>query len=97
MLSGTDEPECLQRHRLILAGNLGVVGGADATTPIPVAILSAADDAPDRRATKAPAHATIHSAVTAAAAGRERFVIATQTDVGACGALDRANSTALNC
>ena len=97
MLSGTDEPECLQRKRSIPAGNLGVVGGADATTPMPVAILSAADDAPDRRATKAPAHATIHSAVTgAAAAGRERFVTATQTDVGACGALDRANSTALN-
>jgi hypothetical protein len=97
MLSGTDEPECLQRQRLIQAGNLGVVGGADATTPTPVAILSAADNAPDRRATKALAHATIHSAVTgAAAAGRERFVTATQIDVGACGATDRANSTALN-
>jgi hypothetical protein len=93
MLSGTDEPECLQRQRSIPADNLGVVGGADGTTPMPVAILSAADDAPDRRATKAPAHATIHSAVTA---GRERFVTATQTDVGACGATDRANSTALN-
>jgi len=97
MLSGTDEPECLQGQRLIPAGNLGVVGGADASTPMPVAILSAADDAPDRRATKAPAHATIHSAVTGAAAvGRERFATAAQTDVGASGATDRANSTALN-
>jgi hypothetical protein len=89
MLSGIDEPECPQPRRVISSGIVGAV------TPMPVA--ACADDAPDRRATKALAHATIHSAVTgAAAAGRERFVTATQTDVGACVATDRANSTALN-
>jgi hypothetical protein len=71
MLSGTDEPECRQRQRAILASSVGVMGGADATTPTPVAIRTS-DDAPDRQATKALAHATIHPAVIGAATtGRE--------------------------
>jgi hypothetical protein len=72
MLSGTDEPECHQRQRLIPAGNLGLKAGVDATTAVPVAIQTSADDAPDRQATKALAHATIHPAVIGAATtGRE--------------------------
>jgi hypothetical protein len=67
MLSGTDEPECRRRQRAILASNVGAMGGADATTQTPVAILTSADDAPDRQATKALAHATIHPAVIGAA------------------------------
>ena len=68
MLSGTDEPECRQRRRAILASSVGVMGGADATTPTPVAIRTS----PDRQATKALAHATIHPAVIGAATtGRE--------------------------
>ena len=71
MLSGTDEPECRQRRRAILASSVGVMGGADATTPTPVAIRTS-DDALDRQATKALAHATIHPAVIGAATtGRE--------------------------
>jgi hypothetical protein len=72
MLSGTDEPECRQRQRLIPAGNLGLKAGVDATTAVPVDIQTSADDAPDRQATKALAHATIHPAVIGAATtGRE--------------------------
>ena len=72
MLSGSDEPECHQRQRLIPAGNLGLKAGVDATTAVPVAIQTSADDAPDRQATKALAHATIHPAVIGAATtGRE--------------------------
>jgi hypothetical protein len=72
MLSGTDEPECRRRPRLIPAGNLGLKAGVDATTAVPVAIQISADDAPDRQATKALAHATIHPAVIGAATtGRE--------------------------
>jgi hypothetical protein len=72
MLSGTDEPACHQRQRLIPAGNLGLKTGVDATTAVPVAIQTSADDAPDRQATKALAHATIHPAVIGAATtGRE--------------------------
>jgi len=97
MLSGTDEPDCRQRQRAILASNVGVMGGADATTAVPVAIQTSADDAPDWQATKALAHATIHPAVTGAAtAGRELFVTATQTSVGAYRATDWANSIAVN-
>jgi hypothetical protein len=48
------------------------MGGADATTAVPVAIQTSADDAPDWQATKALAHATIHPAVIGAATtGRE--------------------------
>jgi hypothetical protein len=72
MLSGTDEPECRPRQRLIPTGNLGLKAGVDATTAVPVAIQTSADDAPDRQATKALAHATIHPAVIGAATtGRE--------------------------
>jgi hypothetical protein len=96
MLSGTDEPECRQRQRTILSGNAGAVGGADATAPTPVAFVTPADDAPDRQATKVLGHATIHLAVTGASpAGRELFVTAKQTNVGAH-AIDRANSIALH-
>ena len=52
--------------------NVGVLGGADATAAVPVAIQTSADDAPDRQATKALTHATIHPAVIGAATtGRE--------------------------
>jgi hypothetical protein len=66
MLSGTDEPECRQRQRLISPCHFGLKAGVDATTPAPVAIQSSADDAPDRQATKALAHATIQPAVNGA-------------------------------
>jgi hypothetical protein len=66
MLSGTDEPECRQRQRLIPACHIGLKAGVDATTPAPAAIQSSADDAPDRQATKALAHATIQPAVNGA-------------------------------
>jgi hypothetical protein len=68
MLSGTDEPECRHRQRLIPACDFGLKAGVDAG----VAIQTSADDAPDRQATKALAHATIHPAVIGAATtGRE--------------------------
>jgi hypothetical protein len=68
MLSGTDEPECRLRQRLIPACRLGPKAGVDAR----VAIQSSTDDAPDRHATKALAHATIQPAVNGAATtGRE--------------------------
>jgi len=68
MLSGTEEPECRQRQRLIPARQLGLKAGVDGR----VAIQSSADDAPDRQATKALAHATIQLAVNGAATtGRE--------------------------
>ena len=63
MLSGTDEPECRQRQRLLPACHFGLKAGVDATTPAPVAIQTLADDAPDRQATKALAHATIQPTV----------------------------------
>jgi hypothetical protein len=66
-LSGTDEPECRPRQRLIPACHLGLKADADATNPEPVAIQTSADDAPDRQATKALAHATIQRAVNGAA------------------------------
>jgi len=72
MLSGTDESECRQRQRLIPACHLGLKAGVDATNPQPVAIQSSADDAPDREATKALAHATIQPGINGAATtGRE--------------------------
>jgi hypothetical protein len=68
MLSGTDEPECRHRQRLIPACDFGLKAGVDAG----VAIQSSADDAPDRQATKALAHATIQPAVNGASTtGRE--------------------------
>jgi hypothetical protein len=66
MLSGTDEPECRQRLRINLLGTVGTIDGADATAVAPVAIRTSADDAPDRQATKALAHATIQPAVNGA-------------------------------
>jgi hypothetical protein len=63
MLSGTDEPECRQRQRLIPACHFGPKAGVDARA----AIQGSADDAPDRQATKALAHATIQPAVNGAA------------------------------
>jgi hypothetical protein len=62
MLSGTDEPEFRQRQRLIPACDFGLKAGVDGR----VAIQSSADDAPDRQATKALAHATIQPAVNGA-------------------------------
>lgn len=68
MLSGTGEPECRQRQRLIPARHLGQKAGVDAR----VAIQSSADDAPDRQAIKALAHANIQPAVNGAVTtGRE--------------------------
>ena len=97
MVSEAGEPECLQRQPMILPGIVGAVSGANATVVMPAAILASADDAPSREATKALAHATIHSAVTGAAtAGRKLFVTATQTSVGAYRATDWANSIAVN-
>ena len=97
MLSGTVKPECPQRHRMILSGVVSAVDGADATSPTPPAILSSADDAPDREATKAVAHATIHPAVNGVAtAGRELFVNARQSSLGAYGATNWPNSIAAN-
>jgi hypothetical protein len=97
MLSGTSEPECPRRQRTISRGIIRAVGRADAATRTPPAVLTSANDAPDGRATKTVSHATIHPSVDGAAeARRGLFVSATQTDVGASGATDRANPTALN-
>jgi hypothetical protein len=97
MVSEADEPECLQRQPLILLDIVDAVSRANATVVMPAAILASADDAPGLEATKALAHATIHPAVTGAAtAGRELFVTATRTSVGAYRATDWANSIALN-
>ena len=97
MFSGTDEPECRQRQRAILASNIAVMGGADATTAVPVAIQTSADDAPDWQATKALAHATIHAiALGAAPVGRAPLPAATQTSGETKGATDWANSIAVN-
>jgi hypothetical protein len=63
MLSGTVEAECRWRRRVILLGN----AGADAIAATSVVISSWADDAPNRRATKALAHATIQPAIYGAA------------------------------
>jgi hypothetical protein len=97
MVSEAGEPECLQRQPMILLGIVGVVSGANATGVMPAAILASADDAPGLEATKALAHATIHPAVTGAAtAGRELFVTAARTSVGAYRATDWADSIAVN-
>ena len=97
MVSEAGEPECPQWQAVILPRIVGAVSGANATSVMPPAILASADDAPGREATKALAHATIHPAVTGAAtAGRELFVTATRTSVGAYRATDWANSIAAN-
>jgi hypothetical protein len=97
MVSEAGDPECVPRQPMILPGIVGVLSGANATVVMPAATLVAAYDAPGREATKALAHATIHPAVTGAAtAGRELFVTATQTSVGAYRATDWANSIAVN-
>lgn len=78
---------------MILPGIVGAVSGVNMN----VAMLASADDAPDPEATKAVARATIHPAVTGTAtAGRELFVTAAQTSVGPSGAIDWANSIAVN-
>jgi hypothetical protein len=97
MVSEAGEPECLQRQAVIFPGVVGAASGANATVVMPRAMLASADDAPGREATKALAHATIHPAVTGAAtAGRELFVTATRTSVGASDAIDWANSIPVN-
>jgi hypothetical protein len=88
MLSGTVEPECRRRRRMILLGNAG------ADTAAPVAVLSSADNAPDRQATKALAQATIHPPVDGSATtGRQLFVTATDH---CWSVLDWAHSIAVN-
>jgi hypothetical protein len=72
MLSRTDEPECRRRQCLIPARHRDIKNGVDAITAEPAVIETSADDAPDRQATKALAHATIHSAINGpATTGRE--------------------------
>lgn len=97
MVSEAGEPECPQWQAVILPRIVGAASGANATVVMPPAILASADDAPGQEATKPLADATIHPAVTGAAtAGRELFVTATRTSVGACRATDWANSIAVN-
>ena len=97
MFSGTAEPECPQRHCIILPEIVGAVGAAAEATPTPAAIPASADDAPDRGTTKDVTRATIHLVVNGATtAGRELSVTATPTSVGACDASDWANSIAGN-
>jgi hypothetical protein len=97
MVSEAGDPECVPRQPMILPGIVGVLSGANATVVMPAATLVSAYDAPGREATKALAHATIHPAVTGAAtAGRELFITATRTNVGAYGATDWANLIAAN-
>jgi hypothetical protein len=87
MSSGTAEPECPQRQRIILPATLS----AAEATPTPAALPPAADDAPHRDAPKIVAHATIYLVVDGAArAGRQPFVTATQTSGGAYRATGRA-------
>jgi hypothetical protein len=97
MFSGTVEPECLERRQMILLGTVGAMSDANTNVAMPATRLASADDAPDPEATNAVARATIHPAVTGTAtAGRELFVTATQPSVGASGAVDWANSIAVN-
>ena len=97
MVSEAGEPECRQRPAIIMPSIVGAVSAAKPTAVMPAAVLTAADDAPGREATRTLAHATIHPAGTGAAtAGRDLFVTATQTSVGAHRATDWANSIAVN-
>jgi hypothetical protein len=96
MLSGAADPECRQRQPVILSGSVGAAG-ADVTTSSPIAVLTAADETPDLGGTKVLAHASIHLAVAGtAAAMRELAVTATQSRVGADGAVGWANSCAVH-
>jgi hypothetical protein len=89
MFSGTDEPECPQRRRVILSSIVAAV------TPVP--LPACADDAPRQEATKAVTHATIHAIADGAApAGRAPFLAATQTSGGTKGSTDWANSIVVN-
>lgn len=97
MILEAGEPECLERQPTNLPSIVRAVSGANATAVVPREVRASADDAPGRRAIKALAHARIHLAVTGAAtAGHGLFVTATQTSAGALGAIDRANSIAVN-
>ena len=89
MFSGTDEPECPQRWRVILSNTVAAV------TSVP--LTACADDAPGREATTAVTHATIHAiALGAARVGRAPLPAATQTSGETKGATDWANSIAVN-
>jgi hypothetical protein len=89
MFSGTDEPECLQRRRVILSSTVAAV------TPVPLAAY--ADDAPKQEATNAVTHATTHAIANGAApTGRAPFLAATQTSGWTKGATGWANSIAVN-
>jgi hypothetical protein len=89
MFSGTDEPECPQRRRVILSSTVAAV--------TPVRLPACADDAPRREATKAVTHATIHAiALGAPPVGRAPLPAATQTSGETKGAADWANSIAMN-
>jgi hypothetical protein len=89
MFSGTDEPECLQRRRVLSSSTVAAMTSAPLTAD--------ADDAPKQEATNAVTHATIHAiAHGAAPAGRAPFLAATQTGGGTKGATDWANSIAAN-
>jgi hypothetical protein len=89
MFSGTDEPECPQRRRVISSNTVAAV------TPVP--LPACADDAPRRGATTAVTHATIHSIANGAApVGRAPLSTATQTSGETKGATDWANSIAVH-
>jgi len=89
MFSGTDEPECPQRRRVILSHTVAAV------TPVP--LPACADDARTGEATNAVTHATIHAiAHGTARAERAPFLVATQTGGGTKGATDWANPVAVS-
>ena len=87
MIFEAGEPECLQWQPMIFPIIVDAASGANAAAVMRAAMLASADDAPGPEATTSLAHATIHSAVTGAAA---------QTSVGASGAAAWANSIAVN-
>jgi hypothetical protein len=89
MFSGTDEPECPQRRRVILSSTVAAV--------TPLSLPACADDAPRREATKAVTHATIHAIANGAApVGRAPLLAATQTRGETKGATDWADSIAVH-
>jgi hypothetical protein len=89
MFSGTDEPECLERRRVLLSGTVAVMTSAPVT--------AYADDAPKQEATNAVTRATIHAiAHGAARIGCAPFPAATQTSGVTKGATDWANPIAVN-
>jgi hypothetical protein len=89
MFSGTDEPECPQRRRVILSSTVAAVRR--------VRLPACAEDAPRREATKAVTHATIHAiALGAPPVGRAPLPAATHTSGETKGATDWANSIAVN-